>query len=117
MNPKVLSVIPARLGSSRFPSKVLYQYRGKPLLYYIWREVSKCKEVDRVVIATDNRQIIKESQNFNADAVLTKSRLKTGSDRVAEIDSPSLTICQSAVVKQLQESIPNVWLRLFDFIE
>lgn len=85
MRPKVLAVIPARLGSSRFPSKVLYNYKGKPLLYYIWREVNKCKQVDRLVIATDSRQVIKESELFGADAIITPKRLKTGSDRAAEI--------------------------------
>ncbi len=85
MNPGVVAVIPARIGSRRFPRKVLYPYQGKPLFYYVWNEARKAKLVDRLLIATDNREIAEVSHGFGADVVMTMASHPTGSDRVAEV--------------------------------
>ncbi len=81
---KVLGVIPARLQSTRFPEKVLYQYRGKPLLYYVWNEVRRSKTIGPLVIATDSLEILRAADAFGADCIRTSTRHRTGSDRVAE---------------------------------
>ncbi len=80
----IVAVIPARLNSTRFPRKVLQPYRRKPLLFYVWRDVGKAKTIDRVVIATDSREIEREATAFGAEVVRTKARHATGSDRAAE---------------------------------
>lgn len=85
MSRKVLAVIPARLGSSRFPGKVLYEFEGKPLLWYIWREVSRAKRIDRVIIATDSREVFDCGEQFGAECSLSGKKHRTGSDRVAEV--------------------------------
>ncbi len=83
MKAYTLGVIPARLNSTRFPKKVLYPYKGKPLLYYVWDEVRKCNLIDRLVIATDSKEIIRAATDFGAETILTPAGLKTGSDRTA----------------------------------
>jgi 3-deoxy-manno-octulosonate cytidylyltransferase (CMP-KDO synthetase) len=85
MAPRILAVIPARLGSKRFSDKVIYPFDGKPLLFYVHREVSRAREIDRVVIATDSDKIVSEAEGFGAEVVKTSSRHQTGSDRVAEV--------------------------------
>jgi len=85
MAPTVIAVIPARLNSKRFPNKVIYPYRGKPLLFYVYNEVRKAKKIDRVVVATDSRQVQKAVAAFGGEAVLTSRHHHTGSDRVAEV--------------------------------
>lgn len=84
MAPIVVAVIPARLNSRRFPNKVVYPYRGKPLLFYVYNEVRKAKAIDRVLVATDSKQVQKAVEAFGGEAMLTSSRHRTGSDRVAE---------------------------------
>jgi 3-deoxy-D-manno-octulosonate cytidylyltransferase len=79
-----LAVIPARLGSTRFPRKVLYVWQGQPLLYHVWRRVERARTVDRVVIATDSREIELAALGFGAEVVRTSSWCQTGTDRVAE---------------------------------
>jgi 3-deoxy-manno-octulosonate cytidylyltransferase (CMP-KDO synthetase) len=83
MSRKVVAVIPARLGSSRFPRKVLYPYRGMPLLYHFWKQLGT-SHFDRLAIATDSREVASEAAAFGAEVVLTSKRHRTGSDRVAE---------------------------------
>jgi len=83
MNQRVVAVIPARLGSSRFPGKVLHRFKGMPLLYYLWKQIGP-SVFDRLVIATDSRKIAETASAFGAEVVLTSKRHRTGTDRVAE---------------------------------
>jgi len=82
---KVIGVIPARMDSKRFYGKVLFNYRGKPLIWYLYEELSKSKVMDRVIIATDNNKVRKTAEGFGAQVVMTKGKLRTGSDRVAQV--------------------------------
>jgi 3-deoxy-manno-octulosonate cytidylyltransferase (CMP-KDO synthetase) len=82
---RVLAVIPARLGSRRFSRKVTYPLNGKPLLFYIYRDVLKAATVSRVVIATPDREIVRLAEDFGAEVARTSRRHQTGSDRVAEV--------------------------------
>lgn len=45
-------IIQARMGSQRFPGKVLKPVLGKPLLAYLVQRVRSCKNVSKIVIAT-----------------------------------------------------------------
>jgi 3-deoxy-manno-octulosonate cytidylyltransferase (CMP-KDO synthetase) len=81
---EVVAVIPARLNSKRFSGKVIRPYRGRPLLYYVWREATRSKQIDRLVIATDSTDVAAACATFGAEVLRTSRRHKTGSDRVAE---------------------------------
>lgn len=85
MKPKVLAVIPARMHSKRFSAKVLYRYRGKPLLFYVWKEAVGAAEIDRLVIATDSSEIARVAESFGAEVFPTSARHQTGSDRAAQV--------------------------------
>ncbi len=82
---KITAVIPARLDSKRFPNKVLYSFQGKPLIAHLYQELAKSKEIDRLVIATSDNEIIYAAKQFGAETVRTSQRHKTGSDRAAEV--------------------------------
>jgi 3-deoxy-manno-octulosonate cytidylyltransferase (CMP-KDO synthetase) len=84
---RVIAVIPARLGSTRFPRKVLHLWHGKPLLSYLVKDLSRSKLIDRLVIATDSREIERELSSYDIEVVRTSKRHRTGSDRVAEVMS------------------------------
>jgi len=84
MSLRVTAVIPARMGSSRFAGKVLAVHRDRPLLYHVWRQVCRCRTVNRVLIATDSAKIADAATGFGAEVVRTSKRPRTGSDRVAE---------------------------------
>jgi 3-deoxy-manno-octulosonate cytidylyltransferase (CMP-KDO synthetase) len=81
---KVAAVIPARLESTRFAGKVLYPFQGQPLLYHVWRQVTKAKEVSQVWIATDSGEIARAAESFGAEVIVTSRRPRTGTDRIAE---------------------------------
>jgi 3-deoxy-manno-octulosonate cytidylyltransferase (CMP-KDO synthetase) len=82
---KAAVVIPARLGSTRFPRKVLARETGKYLLQHVWEGVAGAKAVSRVVIATDSEEVVIAARSFGAEARLTSPSHLSGTDRVAEV--------------------------------
>lgn len=47
-----VAIIQARLGSSRFPKKMLNTLDGKPLIEWVIRRLLSCKKLDQVMLAT-----------------------------------------------------------------
>lgn len=83
-------VIPARLGSRRFPRKVLARDTGKYLVEHVWERVvgftgSKRVPVSRVLIATDSEEVLEAARGFGAEARMTSPDHVSGTDRVAEV--------------------------------
>jgi spore coat polysaccharide biosynthesis protein SpsF len=48
-------VVQARMSSVRYPGKVLYRVNGKPMLEYLLESLYKCESINRVVVATSNK--------------------------------------------------------------
>jgi 3-deoxy-manno-octulosonate cytidylyltransferase (CMP-KDO synthetase) len=78
-------VIPARLGSRRFPRKVLAKETGKYLVQHVWERLVGCPGVSRVIIATDSDEVLTAARSFGAEAVMTSPDHLSGTDRVAEV--------------------------------
>jgi len=74
-------LIPARIGSSRFPNKVLADIAGIPMVV---RTAMAVDEVDRVAIATDSEEVVSIAKAHDIDAVLTSGRHQSGTDRIFE---------------------------------
>jgi len=52
-----VALIQARMGSSRFPGKVLEDLCGKPMLWRVMERVRRSARIDRIVVATTDREI------------------------------------------------------------
>jgi 3-deoxy-manno-octulosonate cytidylyltransferase (CMP-KDO synthetase) len=83
----VAAVIPARLGSRRFPRKVLARDTGKYLVQHVHERIAGCPGIDRVIIATDSEEVFDACRSFEADVVMTSPDHVSGTDRVAEVAS------------------------------
>lgn len=79
-----LGVIPARLGSTRFPEKVLAPIAGKPMIQHVYEMSHKAGIFDKLVVATDNEKVVQVVQSFGGEALLTGSH-RSGSDRANEV--------------------------------
>jgi spore coat polysaccharide biosynthesis protein SpsF len=53
---KVATIIQARMGSTRFPGKVLKKVLGKTLLEYQIERVKRAKTIDEIIIATTTKE-------------------------------------------------------------
>ena len=80
-----LAVIPARLGATRLPRKPLRLLGGAPLVVRVWERVRDLGVAERVVIATDSREVADVATAAGADVALTRDDHPSGTDRVAEV--------------------------------
>jgi len=76
-----LTVIPARLASTRFPRKVLARLGGRTMIEWCWR-AAKAAHLGPVLIAVDSREVADEVKRFGGESVMTAPSLPSGSDRV-----------------------------------
>ena len=81
---KIVGVIPARYGSTRFPGKPLHVIAGKPLIQWVVEQCQKAKSLSKVVVATDDTQIWEVAQKF-CEVEMTRSDHPSGTDRIAEV--------------------------------
>src|SRR5438105_3998881 len=84
---KILGVIPARFGSSRFPGKVLASIASKPMLQHVYERASQCRYLTDVVIATDDQRVFDAARHFGASVRMTRADHISGTDRAAEVTS------------------------------
>ena len=80
---KSVVVIPARIGSTRFPGKVLAKLGGKPIIQWVWERAVRSK-ADSVLVATDDETVLETVRSFGGNGVMTRKDHPTGSDRIWE---------------------------------
>lgn len=78
-------VIPARMGSTRFPGKPLCDLLGKPMVQWVYEAAVRSGVGDEVVIATPDEEIVQAAARFGARGWLTRTDHPTGTDRIAEV--------------------------------
>lgn len=82
---KIVAIIPARWGSTRFPGKPLVSILGKPLIQHVWERCCDAVGVDSTIIATDDMRIAEVAFDFGAEVSITQSTHETGTDRLGEV--------------------------------
>ena len=81
---KTIAVIPARMGSSRFPGKPLAKLLGRTMLEHVYKRVALSNVLDATYIATCDEEIRRAAQEFGAPVIMTADTHERASDRVAE---------------------------------
>lgn len=83
--PRVLGVIPARYGSTRFPGKPLAEIGGRPMVYHTYTNAAAAKTLTRCVVATDDERIKQAVEAFGGTAVMTSESCNNGTERCLEV--------------------------------
>lgn len=83
-NSQVLGVIPARMGSSRFPGKPLAPILGMPMIGHCLLRSAMATSLDDIVVATPDREIAEYVTKIGGTAIITSDDHPTASDRTAE---------------------------------
>ena len=84
---KKIAVIPARYASTRLPGKPLRKIAGIPMIIRVYNQVKKSELFDEVIIATDDERILKLAEKYSAKVMITSSKHKSGTDRIAEVSN------------------------------
>lgn len=82
---EIICVIPARMGSSRFPGKPLASICGRPMIEHIYWRCIMCKTLNEVYLATCDNEIAEATHKFGGKFIMTSSSHQRASDRVAEV--------------------------------
>lgn len=99
-------IIPARLGSTRFPRKVLADRTGRPLIQHVW-EQARLSAAERIVIATDADEVAACVRSFGGQCVMTSPAHENGTSRLAEA-STLLGLGDEAIVVNVQGDEPEI---------
>lgn len=81
---KIIGIIPARMGSSRFPGKPLAKINGIPMIKYVYDSACKCKSLDKVYVATPDVAIFNYIKSIDGNVIITKCNHTRASERVLE---------------------------------
>ncbi len=81
---KVIGIIPARMGSSRFPGKPLATIHGISMVEHVYRRSKMAESLDDLLVATCDSEIKDAVEAFGGKAVMTADSHERASDRVAE---------------------------------
>ena len=81
---KVVSIIPARYESLRFPAKLMQLLGGKTIILRTYENVIATGLFDQVIVATDSKIIYNEILSNGGKVLMTKTSHQCGSDRIAE---------------------------------
>jgi len=81
---KVLGVIPARYASSRFPGKPLVKIGNMEMVVCVCKRVTDSGLFDKVVVATDSRQIFDVVISYGYNAIMTDENHSCGTERCEE---------------------------------
>lgn len=101
---KTVAVIPARMGSSRFPGKPLERIAGISMIEHVRIRTEMCDLFDEVVVATCDDAIREEVENGGGRAVMTSDSHETCLDRVAE----AVDAIGASIVINVQGDMPLV---------
>lgn len=82
---RVLGVIPARLGSTRLPRKVLREIAGIPMVCHVYRRARRSEYLSDLLVATDSQEVVDACAACGIPAVMTSPDHPSGTDRVWEV--------------------------------
>lgn len=107
---RIVGVIPARWGSTRFPGKSLTPICGKPLIQWVIERAKQAKKLNRLIVATDDGRIRNAVAGLDVEVVMTRSSHPSGTDRVAE----ALHEVDADIVVNIQGDEPTIDPMLID---
>lgn len=81
---KVICLIPARMGSSRFPGKPLKNIKGLPMIEHVYKRTRLSNSVNKVAVATPDKEISDYVKSFGGNVIMTSPSHERASDRCAE---------------------------------
>ena len=81
---KVLALIPARMGSTRFPGKPMAPIMGTPMIEHVYKNVACSTDLDLVAVATCDKEIFDHIESIGGVAVMTGSHHERATDRSSE---------------------------------
>ncbi len=105
---QVIGVIPARMGSSRFPNKPLAPILGMPMIGHVYHRACRAERLSEVWVATCDQEIYDYVESIGGNAVMTADTHERATDRTAEalVNIEAITGRQIEAVLMIQGDEP-----------
>ncbi len=81
---KAIAVIPARMGSSRFPGKPMAKIHAVPMIGHCYYRTAMCSDLLDTYVATCDQEIFDYIESIGGKAVMTSDVHERATDRTAE---------------------------------
>lgn len=107
---KIIGVIPARMGSSRFPGKPIAPIRGKPMIEHVYKRSAMSGSLDELYVATCDREIFDVVEGFGGKAIMTDACHERCTDRIAE----AVQNLEGDIIVNIQGDEPLVFPDMID---
>jgi len=107
------AIIPARLGSTRFPGKVLAADTGKPMVQHVAEAAAMAESVSRVVVACDDERIAEALKPFGTEVVMTRADHPNGTSRLLEA-AELLKLKKRHMIVNVQGDEPEIEPEIID---
>ena len=105
----IISIIPARMGSSRFPNKPMKYILNIPMIGHVYKRVKMNKTLSEVYVATCDKEIFEYVESIGGKAVMTSDSHERCTDRCAEamlkVEEQTGKKCDIMVVVQGDEPL------------
>ena len=82
---RVVGIIPARYASTRLPGKPLKDIWGYPMIWWVYKRVSKVKQLNEIIVATDDERIQSVCNQYEIPVIMTSSNHPNGAMRLQEV--------------------------------
>ena len=114
----IVGIIPARIGSKRFPKKILADIDGKPMVVHVAERAMQSKLLEKVILAIDSNEAKQVLSDFDLEIVMTSKDHLSGTDRVTEVvkglDSAELIINIQGDEPLLDPKVIDGLIKIFD---
>ena len=82
---RVVGIVPARYASTRLPGKPLKDILGYPMIWWVYKRVSKVKQLNEIIVATDDERILSVCNQYEIPVIMTSSNHPNGAMRLQEV--------------------------------
>jgi len=82
---RAIALIPARLGATRFPKKLLADIKGKSVIRRTYESAMNTGLFEAVIVVTDSEEIRAEIEAHGGKAMMSSRTYESGTDRIAEM--------------------------------
>lgn len=114
----IVGIIPARIGSKRFPKKILADIDGKPMVVHVAERAKQSKLLEKVILAIDSNEAKQVLSDYDLEIVMTSKDHVSGTDRVTEVvkglDSAELIINIQGDEPLLEPKVIDGLIKIFD---
>ena len=112
----IIGIIPARMGSSRFPGKPLTKINGIPMVGHVYFRSKMAKILNEVYIATCDQEIMEYAESRGIKSVMTSDKHERASDRTAEamLKIEKETGKKTDIVVMIQGDEPMIYPQMID---